>query len=90
MTGPRTRWRLRAIGNAGVVLDRLDLELTVDTTAEAVVGAIERAARNNGILLERVESVEAPRRGRPPKNEPAPEGSTSPPRAAGSTDEDTP
>jgi hypothetical protein len=87
MTGPRTRWRLRAIGNAGIVLDRLDLELTVDTTAEAVVGAIERAARNNGILLER---IPAPRVGRPPKNEPAPEGSTSPPRAAGSTDEDTP
>ena len=88
MSDLRTRWRLVAIvQDAGVVRTGLDVELVVDTTAEVVVDAIEHAARQNGIRLER---VAAPRRGRPPKNEPAPDRATSPERATGSTEEDTP
>ena len=83
----RTRWRLVSIvESAGVVRTGLDVELVVDTSSEAVVDAIEAAARNHGIRLER---VTAPRRGRPPKSEPAPDRSTSPERAADSTEQGT-
>ena len=69
MTGPRTVWRLVAIvEDAGVVRSNLDVQLVADTTSELVVDAIERAARQNGIRLERIMSA----------NEPAPERSTSP------------
>ena len=65
MSELRTRWRLVAIvEGAGVVRSGLDVELVVDTAADVVVEAIERAARQNGIRLERVD-------------EPAPERSTS-------------
>jgi len=86
MSELRTRWRLVAIAENARVWQGLDVELVADTTSEVVVDAIERAARNNGIRLER---VPAPRRGRPPKSESAPEGSTSPPRAADSTEQGT-
>lgn len=48
-----TRWRI--VGTP----DRphLNVELVVATTAEAVVDAIERAARGHGIRLERVEEA---------------------------------
>jgi len=82
----RTRWRLLALYDAGKVRHGLDVELVVDTTADVVVDAIEHAARQNGIRLER---VPAPRRGRPPKNEPAHDPATSPGRATGSTEEGT-
>lgn len=85
MSDLRTRWRLVAIvEDAGVVRTGLDIELVVDTTAELVVDAIEHAARQNGIRLER---IPAPRRGRPPKNEPAPEATS--PRATGSDEKGT-
>jgi hypothetical protein len=75
MTGPRTVWRLVAlVEGAGVIRSGLDVELSVATTADVVVEAIERAARANGIRLERVATIE-----------PAPERSTSPARAAGSS-----
>jgi hypothetical protein len=56
VTGPRagdgrTVWRLHAIAGWG---GGLDVTVAVDTTAPAVVDAIERAARDNGIALERV------------------------------------
>jgi hypothetical protein len=86
MTDLRTRWRLLALYDAGNVRQGLDVELVVDTTADVVVDAIERAARANGIRLERVPPA---RRGRPPKNEPAPDRSTSPERAADSTEQGT-
>lgn len=86
MSDLRTRWRLVAIAEGARIRQGLDVELVVDTTADVVVDAIERAARANGIRLERVPPA---RRGRPPKNEPAPDRSTSPERAADSTEEDT-
>jgi len=50
---PRTAWRLRAIDGVPR-LRGLDVQLTVDTTAPAVVDAIETAAALHGIELERV------------------------------------
>jgi hypothetical protein len=89
MSDLRTRWRLRAIADtSGRVWPSLDVELVVDTAADVVVEAIERAARANGIHLERVPPA---RRGRPPKvDEPTPSRSTSPETVAGSTEQDTP
>lgn len=42
----RTMWRLRGAD--------FDVQLVVDTTAPEVVAAIEQAARQNGLELERV------------------------------------
>jgi hypothetical protein len=72
VTDPRTTWRLVAIAEGAYVRQGLDVLVSVDTTADMVVDAIERAARDHGIRLERVD-------------EPAPERSTSSARAAGST-----
>jgi len=70
MIGYRTRWTIRALDDlAGYRWAGLRLTLSVDTTAEAIVDAIESGARAAGVELER---------------EPAPDRSTSPERAAGS------
>jgi len=45
-----TRWRILGIPNSD---KRLSIELSVDTVAEPVVHAIEQAAEENGIRLER-------------------------------------
>ena len=74
MTGARTVWRLVSLYEAGVVHQSLDVELSVDTTADVVLAAIERAARANGIRLERVATIE-----------PAPERPTSSAKATGSS-----
>ena len=55
MTGPSTRWRIVA---AGISLPKLNVVLSVDTTAPLVVAAIEYAAAKNGIELERIEEDE--------------------------------
>jgi hypothetical protein len=73
MTPLRTRWQLIGLVEpSGVMRKGLEIELSVDTTAEVVVDAIEGAARYWGIRLERVD------------DEPAPGRATSPARAAGS------
>jgi hypothetical protein len=50
---PRTVWRITSIVE-GAFQRSLDVELSVDTTAASVVDAIERAARRNGVVLQRV------------------------------------
>ena len=50
MNEPQTVWRIVALEGWG----RLDVRLVVDTTAQSVVSAIERAAERNGIELKRV------------------------------------
>jgi hypothetical protein len=50
-----TIWRIIGLEGWG----RLDVLLIVETTAAPVVDAIERAAANNGIIIERVEEPEA-------------------------------
>lgn len=46
----KTIWRLEAVPE---LPQRLDIKLVVDTTAPAVVEAIEEAAAQNGVLLVR-------------------------------------
>jgi hypothetical protein len=66
-----TRWRIVAVvTRTAVVRSNLELELSVDTDELDIVEAIERAAKANGIRLER--------------QEPAGERSTSPARRTGS------
>jgi len=48
-----TIWRVRSIGRPH---DQLNVILTADTTSETVCRAIEQAAANNGIVIERVEA----------------------------------
>jgi hypothetical protein len=50
---PHTIWRIRALDLISPA--RLNVRLAVDTTAPLVVEAIERAADDAGILLERIE-----------------------------------
>jgi hypothetical protein len=50
---PTTRWRLTQTPGR----PRLELELVVNTTAPAVVDAIEQAAARAGVELERLEDV---------------------------------
>jgi hypothetical protein len=50
VSAPQTRWRLRRTA----LVDGLDVQVVVDTTAVLVVGAIEEAARRHGIELERL------------------------------------
>jgi hypothetical protein len=54
---PRTVWRLTGVPDLGRhdILSPLDIRLVVDTTAAAVVDAIEEAAAATGIRLERIE-----------------------------------
>lgn len=52
MSELRTVWRLVAI--AYPPTGGLDVQLVIDTTAPAVVEAIERAAADAGVELERV------------------------------------
>jgi len=47
-----TVWRLHGIADRGY--SGLDVTLTVDTTAPAVLAAVEAAASANGLVLERV------------------------------------
>jgi pyrrolidone-carboxylate peptidase len=47
----RTVWRLVRVPEWP---NRINVEMVVDTTADAVVAAIEEAAARNGIALERV------------------------------------
>lgn len=79
MTGPRTVWRLVSLYDAGRIWQGLDVQVVAETTADVVVDAIERAARDHGIRLERVMTVD----------EPAPKRATSPARAAGSSEKGT-
>jgi len=51
---PRTIWRITEAQVPGATLYALDLELSVDTTAPAILEAIERAASHAGIELVRV------------------------------------
>jgi len=51
---PSTSWRIVAIDNPSPGLRSLRIDLTVGTTAEAVVEAIEEAAERNGIVLQRI------------------------------------
>jgi len=50
-----TRWILRSIGRPH---DQLRVLVAVDTRSETVCRAIEKAAADNGIVLERVEEEE--------------------------------
>jgi hypothetical protein len=51
---PLTAWRIVGLPNR----PGLDVRLSVETTAPAVVEAIEKAAAASGVELERVESSE--------------------------------
>ena len=59
---PQTRWLLRRAGR----LAGLRVEVVADTDAPEVVEAIEEAARNNGIVLNRLTTLdELEERGEP-------------------------
>jgi hypothetical protein len=66
-----TAWRLVRVPDFP---NRLDIQLVVDTTAPAVVEAIEEAAKRNGIVLERMAGA-GPQRSSSPATSPDP-GST--------------
>lgn len=55
---PVTRWRITALDGFS---PRLDVTLTVDTDAKTIVAAIEKAARRNGVHLERLKPRTAER-----------------------------
>jgi hypothetical protein len=63
---PATRWRLTRVPT----FPDLNVALTVDTTAPAVVRAIEQAAADAGIALERTDPDDLLRRRRIPRRRP--------------------
>jgi hypothetical protein len=48
----KTTWKIKGLPNWP---NRIDVQLSVDTTAQPVIDAIELAAKLNGIVLERRE-----------------------------------
>ena len=55
-----TDWRVTGVYDMQGRPMRVDVRLSVDTTARAVVRAIERAAASHGVTLERVKQKEEP------------------------------
>jgi len=56
---PRTTWKLVALNYPSPPRSGLNVTISVDTDADAIIDAIEVAAEANGLELERVDDADA-------------------------------